>query len=654
MEADIIPHGVKKGEELSAFFKFFENFAAFGQQDRMVAVILGSMLFTLIIWVFAMLQLLIAALVYIIYLCHVIGSESGLYGYCKVRVDEKLGKIVATNHRKEMARQQKADTPKPSGFNKGPGSIKPTLARQPTLPLSLLDGKDGSNVSIVSHPTDINGNRVPKLPNVALLERPVAIPKDSQQRMGSIKSNHSLPHAPSRSATISTTDSRINLLNDQAGMGYGGRGLDSHHSSTAGSIYTQRSGFDGYEYPESPLSTIAPTTGVPTPAPSRQQMRPPPTAQPGNGYYRGLRNGVGHQQYSRQAPPRGDQFGDHENQNSYNYPDHYNGHHYTGRAEHMMRPAGPLYNDQRMVSSRGLPPPLRSQSQNYQVQRERYNFPGTASAPPLQSTYPPPPHSFTALNPHESDTHSIPFQEPQTFLNDFDFGLENKNEGLCHKLTAIEMTPQMPPSTSFCEVGKELAQNSDAGGYALERLSSDSCEVDNIKTSEESLEPASVSSAVTANHPRRQSMTTQQRYVAYNPSLHTVSPPSQCITPVGPPKRATTLATETKREPIDYFNTAATPKRAGTAPPTALQQSTLPEVDYFSARRTPARLGTALSERSLTNTGTLQEEEQGEEAYREWRHPRDPIMSTKAAPAGPVHEAPVPRGFGDEGGDRAV
>lgn len=652
MEADIIPHGVKKGEELSAFFKFFENFAAFGKQDRVVAVVLGSMLFTLIIWVFAMLQLLIAGLLYIIYLCHVIGSESGLYGYCKVRVDEKLGKIVATNHKKELERQQKTDTPKPGGLRKGPGSTKPTLARQPTLPISLLDGNVGPNVSIVSRPTDTNGNRVPTLPNVALPERPVrtAVSMDSQSRMGSTRSNQPLPHPPSRSATTSTTDSRITLLNDQAGMGYGGRGAESHHSSTAGSIYTQRSGFDGYEYPESPLSTIVPTTGVPTSAPSRQQIRPPPpTTQPGNGYYRGLRNGVGYQQYSRQVPPRGDHFSEHENQNSYNHPERYNGYNYNRQAENMMWSAGSLYNDQRMISHRGPPPPLRVQSQNSQGQRERYNFTGAASAPPLQSTYPPPPpvpRSSTTVDPHGCYSQSGPSQDPETSLNDFDFGLENKDESIYPKLAEIEMAPQPPTSTSVCGVGQEQNENPDGEWSAQERFSG-SCGVDTLKST-------SASSTVTANPPQRQSMATQQQYVAYNPSLHTISPPPpQRITSLGPPKRATTLGTETTRAPIDYFNTAATPRRVGTAPPAAQQQSILPAVDYFGARRTPARVGTALSERDLTSTSMLQEEEQSAEAYREWQQPSGPVKRTKTAPVGSVHEAPRPREFGDEAGDRA-
>ncbi|RPB20564.1 hypothetical protein L211DRAFT_858695 [Terfezia boudieri ATCC MYA-4762] len=104
MKADIIPHNVKKGEELGAMLKFFQNFAALGKQDRAQALVLGSMLFTLVIWAFAILQLLIAGAMYVIYLCHVIGSESGLYGYCKVRVDEKLGEIVASNHRKDWSK----------------------------------------------------------------------------------------------------------------------------------------------------------------------------------------------------------------------------------------------------------------------------------------------------------------------------------------------------------------------------------------------------------------------------------------------------------------------------------------------------------------------------------------------------------------------
>ncbi|KAF8456028.1 hypothetical protein BDZ91DRAFT_615813, partial [Kalaharituber pfeilii] len=106
MEADLIPQKVAKGDELNAIITFFKNFGILARQDQAQAVILGAMCFTLIIWVFAMLQLFIAGALYVIYLCHAIGSEEGLRGYCKVRVDEKLGDIVAHNHRKELARQQ--------------------------------------------------------------------------------------------------------------------------------------------------------------------------------------------------------------------------------------------------------------------------------------------------------------------------------------------------------------------------------------------------------------------------------------------------------------------------------------------------------------------------------------------------------------------
>ncbi|KAF8420174.1 hypothetical protein EV426DRAFT_248134 [Tirmania nivea] len=474
MEADIIPRNVKKGEELGAMLKFFENFAALGRQDRVQAFVLGSMLFTLVIWVFAILQLLIAGALYIIYLCHVIGSENGLYGYCKARVDEKLGEIVASNHRKELARQQKADTSKLAEAKRS-GNANATLARQPTVPLSLLEesgATEKSIVSIMSHPTDANGNRLPKLPNVAELEKPApaASQIETQSRIGSTRSSQPQPYGPTRSATSATSDSSKNLLSDQASMGYGGRGLKRNPSSTAASIYTQRSGNDNYGNSESPLTMVAPTMGAPsvgrpTPTPSRQQIRPPPPlAQQGYGGNGGTGHGPGmygqlQQQFGGQGPQRGD-ISNYDNGSNYDSPsnyryngDQYDEYDYYRYEDNRIYPGAYNNNQIAIPEHQEYTSPVRTQTQHSQCSYGGYNSSSTNTpAPPPQSAYaaplPPPPLSRALTNtfiPRVSDASSNLSRNQslasrsdlddsrsthQLLLNDFDFELRKKGDGI--------------------------------------------------------------------------------------------------------------------------------------------------------------------------------------------------------------------------------
>ena len=726
MEADIIPHNVKKGEELGALLKFFENFAALGREDRVQAFVLGSMLFTLVIWVFAILQLLIGGTLYIIYLCHVIGSESGLYGYCKVRVDEKLGDIVASNHRKELARQQKADTSKLGG-TKGSGNPNPILARQPTVPLSLL-GESGV--------VDTNGNRLPKLPNVTELEKPasVASPIETQSRMGSISSDQRRPYGPTRSATSATNDSSRNLLSDQASMGYSGRGLERNPSSTAASIYTQRHGYDNYGNPESPLSMIAPTisapsVGRPTPTPSRQQMRPPPPlAQQGYWGNGGMRNipgmhGQQQQQYSRQGRAY---FGNYDNHSICDSPSEYgysgsqyDGYDYNRYEDSRMYP-GP-YNNNSQIAIQERQEYSRTQTRNSQRPYEGYNSSAAATpAPPPQSAYappqPPPPLSrafpntsnpqeldassslsrnftntsnpqeldassslsrdFTnTSNPQEldassslsrnqsltsrpgaDDSRSIHSQSHQRFLSDFDFELETKDDressGAGELGMEIEMTPQTPIIGVACTEG-EVAGDPEREGTRSPGVFTETSTFAGAKssrTSEELVRPtSSKSSNNTATNIQEPA---QQQYTAYNPLMNITSSisrnPTDTQSPPTPLRRASTTTVDNSIGPIGYLNSASTPRRAGTAPPTAgtsAQQERAP-VDYFGTERTPMRVGTTppMSRNSQGRNLTSFPREQGEGMRRAETMPVESPPWGRRERRGPMY----PRGEGED------
>lgn len=658
MEADIIPHNVKKGDELSAILKFFENFAALGRQDRAQAVVLGSMLFTLIVWVFAMLQLFIAGVLYIIYLCHVIGSDSGLYGYCKVRVDEKLGDIVATNHRKELARQQKADTLR-SNSSRTLGKSNTTLARQPTVPLALL-GETGSteklNMSNITYSTDKNGQRLPTLPNIPALEKPAPLAASigGQSRSGSVWSNQSRPSGPTRSTTSATTDSRVNLLGDQANMGYGGRGLERNPSTTSGSIYTQRSGYDAYGNPESPSNMTAPsvyasTTGRPTPTPSRQQMRPPPPSVQqrygGSGNIRNMPNAYDQQQmqYGRNTPVNGSSFGDYgnssnydnrgnlddrsnyDNQSNYSHTQQYGNYDYEEYQENGMYPGAKIFDNQHTIPEDRVYDPSRTLTQKSQRQFERYNSASTTSIHTPQSVYPPLPlmhapnaycqtsypestlsgnQSLASHSVYDNSTITYP-QGHRIFSDDADVEEEGQNalslqaSGLDME---IEMTPQTPVLNVTRNVEGEPAMDSDREETTSQGVLTETGTFGGAKSSRASGESArSTDSEYTdINYTiGGQQQPAQLQYTAYNPSVRPIQQTSRTLTstspPSVPPPRRAATTNFARTGPIDYFNSEAAPRRVGTAPPatTSAPQRAPPVVDYFGTERTPARVGTA-------------------------------------------------------------
>ncbi|PUU82590.1 hypothetical protein B9Z19DRAFT_1120486 [Tuber borchii] len=99
IRADLIPdHEV---EALSAIGRFFENVGHLYDHNQVQALILGTMTFTSIFWLFTIIQLTIACIMYHCYLIRVI-EESSLKDYCRKRVDSRMTKIVLENHRQGL------------------------------------------------------------------------------------------------------------------------------------------------------------------------------------------------------------------------------------------------------------------------------------------------------------------------------------------------------------------------------------------------------------------------------------------------------------------------------------------------------------------------------------------------------------------------
>jgi hypothetical protein len=159
----------------SAFVTFFKNIGLLAEENNQQAVILGGMTFTLVIWVFGALSLIMAMLFYILFLWHYIpNADGGLSGYCERKINQRLSKIVSAKVNKaieeEERKRRKADA------KAAKNGEKPVFGRQATLP-TLFDPKDGD-----------------KLPNMPMLNR--------NDTMTTLPAYSSRPGTPSGQPTV--------------------------------------------------------------------------------------------------------------------------------------------------------------------------------------------------------------------------------------------------------------------------------------------------------------------------------------------------------------------------------------------------------------------------------------------------------------------
>ena len=136
----------------SSILTFFKNIGILANEEHQQAVILSGMVFTLVIWIFGALSLIIAVILYLLFLWHYIpNADGGLSGYCERKINGRLSKIVSVKVNKALEEEErkriKADA---KAAKKGE---KPQFGRQATLP-TLFDQKSDD-----------------KLPNMPMLNR---------------------------------------------------------------------------------------------------------------------------------------------------------------------------------------------------------------------------------------------------------------------------------------------------------------------------------------------------------------------------------------------------------------------------------------------------------------------------------------------------
>ena len=123
----------------SSILTFFKNIGILANEEHQQAVILSGMFFTLVIWIFGALSLIIAMIFYLLFLWHYIpNADGGLSGYCERKINGRLSKIVSVKVNKALEEEERkrvrADA---KAAKKGE---KPKFGRQATLPI-LFDQK---------------------------------------------------------------------------------------------------------------------------------------------------------------------------------------------------------------------------------------------------------------------------------------------------------------------------------------------------------------------------------------------------------------------------------------------------------------------------------------------------------------------------------
>lgn len=232
------------------FLEFFRKIGALATESYQQALILSGMVFTLVVWVFSALFLLIAVLLYVFFLWQWIPkADGGLAGYCERKVNNTLTKVVHEKVKKAFAKDEQKKMKAELKEARKNGLEKPVFGRQATLPV----------IADMGESTD-------KLPQMPVLDRVDSIrtlpPYTSRPASpGSIElgaMDRKRPFPP-RTATTSSTNSygsNAPLMGNGADMGYSSpvsqppsiasRSMHNYAPSTRpGTANSQRSGRPG-------------------------------------------------------------------------------------------------------------------------------------------------------------------------------------------------------------------------------------------------------------------------------------------------------------------------------------------------------------------------------------------------------------------------
>lgn len=137
MQSDLIPTGDHAATaDHSSFEQFWINVETLAESNREQAVVLFTMLFTLVIWVISALCLIIAVILYLVFLWHYIPQSDGrLSNYCRRKIDHRLEKAVGQKVKQALEEQEKKQAQIEAKAAKKANQLPSRqVNRKPTLP----------------------------------------------------------------------------------------------------------------------------------------------------------------------------------------------------------------------------------------------------------------------------------------------------------------------------------------------------------------------------------------------------------------------------------------------------------------------------------------------------------------------------------------
>ena len=224
MRADLVPtgsHAAKDGH--SPIAQFFVNVKILAGTEKEQAAILFGMLFTLVIWVFSAISLILAVIFYIVFLWHHI-REGSLSKYCRRKIDSRLHKIVMVKVNKALEKDIKVRG-KQEGNGSGPSKLDEHVKRQPTLP-NLLSGPPQDPPPISRQTTQTEFSPFDSRPSTPLNNQSAnTLPREPT--IPNVFTTAQRPQPPSRATTQSSMRSDMSygddtpLMTSAGAMGYG-------------------------------------------------------------------------------------------------------------------------------------------------------------------------------------------------------------------------------------------------------------------------------------------------------------------------------------------------------------------------------------------------------------------------------------------------
>ncbi|KAI1826707.1 hypothetical protein F4861DRAFT_529631 [Xylaria intraflava] len=194
----------------STIGSFFSNIEILAAENTQQAVILSGMLFTLVVWLFSFLFLLLGILFYVFFLWHYIPQQDGgLHGYCDRKVNKRLMSIVTKKINKALAKGELKRVQAGDVAGKSSGD-QPRIVRQATLPI-FADLEQGDHL--------------PSMPMVNRNDTMATLPVYSSRpgtplELGPLDRKHSQSSRQATNPASNNYSSRAPLVAGAAEMGF--------------------------------------------------------------------------------------------------------------------------------------------------------------------------------------------------------------------------------------------------------------------------------------------------------------------------------------------------------------------------------------------------------------------------------------------------